>query len=135
MAAQTNYSSNYGGGSTFANVVTAITSSSATAAALAASAATGNINYSGMSYISRNIEGQIMRCVFKSLVTRFSKSSKELKSQENIALYSDVRQFVIYVKEAHGGIFRRVALSGILDSSDRPNKRCTSRLQTTRVIR
>lgn len=58
-----------------------------------------------------------------------------LKTAENMSLYCDIKQFVTYVKEAHGGVFRRVALSGILDSSDRPNKRCTSCVKTTRVIR
>ncbi|KAG8225920.1 hypothetical protein J437_LFUL005956 [Ladona fulva] len=38
------------------------------------------------------------------------------------ALYSDVRQLMTYVKEAHGGVFRRVALSGLLDSANRPYK-------------
>lgn len=76
-----------------------------------------------------------MNYVFKTLVTRFVNSTKELKSQENIGIYCDLRQFMTYVKEAHGGIFRRVALSGILDSTDRPNKRCNSKVQTTRVIR
>ena len=31
-------------------------------------------------------------------------------------LFSDVRQLLIYFKEVHGGTFRRVALSGLLDS-------------------
>ncbi|XP_034179249.1 unc80, NALCN channel complex subunit isoform X3 [Osmia lignaria lignaria] len=84
---------------------------------------------------ARGIEGHIFNCVFKALVTRFVKSLKELKSQDNLTLYCDLRQFMTYVKEVHGGVFRRVALSGILDSADRPNKRCNSNVQTTRVIR
>lgn len=84
---------------------------------------------------TRGIEGHIFNCVFKTLVTRFVKMMKDLKSQENISLYCDLRQFMTYVKEVHGGIFRRVVLSGILDSADRPNKRCNSNVQTTRVIR
>lgn len=39
-----------------------------------------------------------------------------------------------YVKEAHGGVFRRVALSGLLDSANRPDKQQPT-TQTTRVIR
>lgn len=76
-----------------------------------------------------------MAYVFKPFVTLCVKNLKKLKSQDNIALYCDLRQFMTYVKEAHGGVFRRVVLSGILDSSDRPNKRCNSHMQTTRVIR
>lgn len=84
---------------------------------------------------TRGIEGQIFNCVFKPLVTRFVKTLKEVKAQENISLYCDLRQFMAYVKEVHGGVFRRVILSGILDSADRPNKRYNSNVQTTRVIR
>ncbi|XP_067205239.1 protein unc-80 homolog isoform X2 [Linepithema humile] len=91
--------------------------------------------YNTGGYGSRGIEGQIMGCVFKVLVTRLAGCMKQLKAQENIGLYCDVRQLMTYVKEAHGGIFRRVTLSGILDSADRPNKRCNSNVQTTRVIR
>ncbi|XP_046393341.1 protein unc-80 homolog [Ischnura elegans] len=71
---------------------------------------------------SRGIESHIISNVFKSLVSRMVNCSKELKSQENVALYGDVRQLMTYIKEAHGGVFRRVALSGLLDSANRPNK-------------
>ena len=50
------------------------------------------------------------------------------------ATYTDVRQLIVYVKEAHGGVFRRVALSGLIDSADRPHKQ-TQQTQTTRVVR
>lgn len=114
----------------------ATASVSATASALAsATAASATASYGGIAYGVRNIESQIMGCVFKSLVSRFVKSFKELKSQENMAIYCDIKQFMSYVKEAHGGVFRRVALSSILDSSDRPDKRCNSNVRTTRVIR
>lgn len=111
-------------------------SSATTAAGTVAATTTGTAgSYGFSSHGARGIEGHIFNCVFKPLVTRFVKSLKELKSQENISLYCDLRQFMSYVKEVHGGAFRRVALSGILDSSDRPNKRCNSNVQTTRVIR
>jgi len=38
-----------------------------------------------------------------------------------------------FVKEAHGGVFRKVALSGLLDSISRPEKQ--AEMQTTRVIK
>ncbi|XP_011502180.1 PREDICTED: protein unc-80 homolog [Ceratosolen solmsi marchali] len=96
---------------------------------------TGYNSIGGIGHRFRNIESQIMGSTFKALVTRCVGISKELKSQDNISLYCDVRQFMAYVKEAHGGIFRRVALSSILDSADRPNKRYNSEVHTTRVIR
>lgn len=39
-----------------------------------------------------------------------------------------------YIKEAHGGVFRRVALSGLIDSANRSSKK-PENVQTTRVIR
>ncbi|XP_031777864.1 protein unc-80 homolog isoform X3 [Nasonia vitripennis] len=106
---------------------------SGSAAAPGAAPGHGNASAAGPRF--RNIESQIMGCIFKSTVTRCVEISRELKSQENISLYCDLRQLMSYVKEAHGGVFRRVALSCILDSADLPNKPCKSQVQTTRVIR
>jgi hypothetical protein len=50
------------------------------------------------------------------------------------ALYCDVRQLMTYIKEAHGGVFRRVALSGLLESASHPHRR-EPNTQTTRVVR
>lgn len=49
-------------------------------------------------------------------------------------MYLEVRQLMTYVKEAHGSVFRRVALSALIDTADRPSKK-ESNIQTTRVIR
>lgn len=38
------------------------------------------------------------------------------------ALYCDVRQLLAYIKDVHGGVFRRVLLSGLLDSAQRPQQ-------------
>jgi protein unc-80 len=86
------------------------------------------------SVLTGSAESHVISAVFKTMISRFVDSFKELKSQENIALYCDVRQLVTYVKGAHGGVFRRVALSGILAVTPRPNKKAPS-MQTTRVIR
>ncbi|XP_076183174.1 unc80, NALCN channel complex subunit isoform X2 [Ptiloglossa arizonensis] len=134
------YSTNYGsnlmgatmvsGGTLGGSNVTGVTGTMTTN-----TSATPASMYGLGSHSSRGIEGHIFNCVFKALVTRFVKSLKELKSQENCRLYCNLRKFMTYVKEVHGGVFRRVVLSGILDSADRPNKRCNSNIQTTRVIR
>lgn len=79
-------------------------------------------------------EAQVIGAVFKSLITRCVQSFKELKCPENIALYSDVRQLIMFVKNSHGGTFRRVALSGAFDVTPKPNKKAYD-LQTTRVVR
>lgn len=39
-----------------------------------------------------------------------------------------------YIKEGHGGAFRRVILSALIDTADRPSKK-EQNIQTTRVIR
>ncbi|XP_041761318.1 protein unc-80 homolog isoform X1 [Anopheles merus] len=79
-------------------------------------------------------ESQLIGAIFKTLATRLVQSLKELKSQDNLSLYCDVRQLVTYVKGAHGGPFRVVALSGILAVTPRPHKQAPN-MQTTRVIR
>lgn len=64
----------------------------------------------------KTVESVIMSCVFNPIITRLVKMEQELKSQENMSLYRHVRQFVCYVRDHHGGVFRRVALGGLLDS-------------------
>ena len=54
-------------------------------------------------------------------------------SASSQALYHDVRQFVVYVRDNHGCIFRRVLLAGFLDSTDRKNIQNT--IITTKVVR
>ncbi|KAI5699064.1 hypothetical protein M8J75_015861 [Diaphorina citri] len=80
------------------------------------------------------VEGQIFSSTFKTLVTRFIRSAKELKTPENMAMYHDVRQLMQYVKEAHGGTFRRVVLSGLIDTAIKPHRKEPD-IQTTRVVR
>lgn len=84
--------------------------------------------------LTGNAESQVMAAIFKSIVTRFVDAQKELKSNENMGLYCDVRQLITYIKGAHGGPFRRVVLSGILAVTPRPHKKAPH-MQTTRVIR
>ncbi|XP_037051116.1 protein unc-80 homolog isoform X4 [Bradysia coprophila] len=84
--------------------------------------------------VNSGAESQVIAAVFKTLISRFVESFKELKSQENIALYCDVRQLVTYVKGAHGGPFRLTCLSGIMAVTPRPHKKAAN-MQTTRVIR
>lgn len=84
--------------------------------------------------LSGSAESQIIAIIFKNLISKFVELSKEIKDQDHIALYKDIRQFVRYVQESHGGPFRRVALSGILGVTIRPNKK-PPLVQTTRVIR
>lgn len=50
-------------------------------------------------------------------------------------MYCEIRQLMTYIKEAHGSVFRRVALSALIDTADRPSKNKDSNIQTTRVIK
>ena len=135
VASQSGYATNFGAGMIGSGTGGSGVGTSGGSGGNVAIASGVATSYNAGGYGARGIEGQIMSCVFKVLVTRLIGSTKQLKAQENISLYCDVRHLMTYVKEAHGGIFRRVALSGILDSADRPNKRCNSNMQTTRVIR
>ena len=49
-------------------------------------------------------------------------------------MFWHVRLLVGYVHECHGGVLRRVALSGLIDSADRPHKPA-QKIHTTRVVR
>ncbi|XP_067617924.1 protein unc-80 homolog isoform X6 [Eurosta solidaginis] len=89
-------------------------------------------NFSGG--LSGGPESIVIAAVFQPLVTRFVEAAKELKTPEYATLYSDIRQLMTYVKGAHGGPFRLVALSGILAVTPRPHKKGPT-AQTTRVIR
>ncbi|XP_031813996.1 protein unc-80 homolog isoform X12 [Sarcophilus harrisii] len=74
---------------------------------------------------AQNVEGIIVSAMFKSLITRCASTTHELHSPENLGLYCDIRQLVQFIKEAHGNVFRRVALSALLDSAEKlaPGKR------------
>ncbi|XP_074595949.1 unc80, NALCN channel complex subunit [Brevipalpus obovatus] len=64
----------------------------------------------------KGVEAVIIGCIFDPIISRLVKNEKELRSQENLSLYCDVRQLISYVRDNHGGTFRRVALSGLLES-------------------
>ncbi|XP_062817215.1 protein unc-80 homolog isoform X4 [Anolis carolinensis] len=68
---------------------------------------------------AQSVEGIIVSAMFKSLITRCASTTHELHSSENLGLYCDIRQLVQFIKEAHGNVFRRVALSALLDSAEK----------------
>ncbi|KAH1025785.1 hypothetical protein HUJ05_010443 [Dendroctonus ponderosae] len=82
----------------------------------------------------RGVEGHVINHCFKPLVSRFVDALKEIRAPENIGLFCEIRQLMTYVKEGHGGAFRRVALSALIDTAER-NSKNEGRVQTTRVIR
>lgn len=50
----------------------------------------------------------MIKCIFKPFIMRMVLVQKELKVQENMSLYCEIRQFISYVRDHHGGIFRNV---------------------------
>ncbi|KAL4233067.1 Protein unc-80 [Mactra antiquata] len=64
----------------------------------------------------RGVEGVLMSNSMKTFISRCVECTKEIYSCDNISLFCDIRQLIGYFKEIHGGTFRRVALSGLLDS-------------------
>ncbi|XP_041120448.1 protein unc-80 homolog isoform X3 [Polyodon spathula] len=69
--------------------------------------------------VAQNMETVVVGCMFKSLITRCASTTHELHSPENLGLYCDIRQLVQFIKESHGNVFRRVALSALLDSAEK----------------
>ncbi|GAB1285050.1 Protein unc-80 homolog [Apodemus speciosus] len=83
---------------------------------------------------AQNVEGIIVGAMFKSLITRCASTTHELHSPENLGLYCDIRQLVQFIKEAHGNVFRRVALSALLDSAEKlaPGKKAEENEQESK---
>ncbi|XP_061918285.1 protein unc-80 homolog isoform X3 [Entelurus aequoreus] len=88
--------------------------------------------------VAQNMEAVVVGCMFKSLITRCASTTHELHSPENLGLYCDIRQLVQFIKEAHGNVFRRVALSALLDSAEKvtatkkPEEKDETKLQAPR---
>lgn len=56
------------------------------------------------------VEAIIIKCIFKPFITRLVLIQKELKVQENMSLYCEIRQFISYVRDHHGSVFRNVCV-------------------------
>lgn len=64
----------------------------------------------------KGIDGFILNIIFKPFVTRLIMMKEYLMSSENVALYGECRAFLSCIKENHGGIFRLVVFSSLLDA-------------------
>ncbi|XP_063072865.1 protein unc-80 homolog [Engraulis encrasicolus] len=78
-----------------------------------------NFTTGGDRSVAQSMESVVVGCMFKSLITRCASTTHELHSPENLGLYCDIRQLVQFIKESHGNVFRRVALSALLDSTEK----------------
>lgn len=61
------------------------------------------------------IDGIILNIVVKPFVTRLNQIERLLMNGRNIFLYGECRAFLLFVKENHGGIFRSVIFSSLID--------------------
>ncbi|XP_065096078.1 protein unc-80 homolog isoform X3 [Paramisgurnus dabryanus] len=80
-----------------------------------------NFTTGGDKSLAQSMGAVVVGCMFKSLITRCASTTHELHSSENLGLYCDIRQLVQFIKESHGNVFRRVALSALLDSAEKLN--------------
>uniref|UniRef100_A0A2S2Q2N9 Protein unc-80 n=1 Tax=Sipha flava TaxID=143950 RepID=A0A2S2Q2N9_9HEMI len=79
-------------------------------------------------------EYHVVNVIFRSLMSKVVNSYKELKQPENTDIYNTLRFLIGYIKDTHPSVFKRVMLSGLIDTANRNNeKHCN--IQTTRVIR
>ena len=65
----------------------------------------------------RAVENIIISTTYRRVVSKLVDKLPWLKLPENDKQYLDVRGLMHYVKQWHGGTFRRVVLSGLLDST------------------
>ena len=64
-----------------------------------------------------NLEALFINAMFKKLVSKMTGKMAWLKAADNASLYNDCRGLINHVKINYGSIFRRVALSGLMDST------------------
>ena len=65
----------------------------------------------------QTIESILINTMFKRLISSMTEKVTWLKSPENIGLNNDCRSLIHYVKLNHGNVFRRVVLSGMMEST------------------
>nr|CDS15467.1 protein unc 80 [Echinococcus granulosus] len=63
---------------------------------------------------TRGAEGVIISSLMGTLVRRFVRCRRELATQENISLFTEVRHLLTYLKSVHGNTFRRALLCALL---------------------
>lgn len=67
----------------------------------------------------KGVEAVIVGVIYKRFVMRLIERFSWIRSSENVGLYADARSLMHYVKTAHGSVFRRVVLSGMLESAQK----------------
>ena len=78
---------------------------------------TSSHNSSAAPGTPRAVENIIVSTTYRRVVSKLVDKLSWLKLPDNDQQYLDVRGLMHYVKQWHGGTFRRVVLSGLLDST------------------
>ena len=65
----------------------------------------------------QNIESLFIHAIYKKFVSRMSEKMVWLKSADNLNLHTDCRSLINHVKINYGSMFRKVALSGLMEST------------------
>ena len=65
----------------------------------------------------QTIESIFINTMFKRLITQMTEKMTWIKLAENASLNNDCRSLIHYVKLNHGNVFRRVVLSGMMEST------------------
>ena len=65
----------------------------------------------------QNIESLFIHAIYKKFVARISQKMPWLKLAENASLHNDCRSLINHVKINYGSVFRKVALTGLMDST------------------
>ena len=68
---------------------------------------------------TKGVEAVVVGVVYKRIVGRVIERFSWIRSGENVSLYADVRALMNYVKISHGGVFRWVVLSALLESTQK----------------
>lgn len=94
----------------------------------------GHDAYSGPGGVGKGVEAVIVATIYKKLVSKLIPKMAWLKQPENLALYSDVRSLMNYIRCNHGNVFRRVVLSALLDSAHKMDK-SQQRIDRQQIVR
>jgi hypothetical protein len=77
----------------------------------------GARNFSIDGATPKGVESVVISTIFKPLVTRLVDKLTWLRSAENVAIYTDVRGLLNFVRINHGNVFRRTILCAMIDST------------------
>ncbi|XP_023346426.1 protein unc-80 homolog [Eurytemora carolleeae] len=64
----------------------------------------------------QGVQNIILATVFKKMIDKLMLQNQMICKPDNIILHQEIRQFILFVKQNHAGVFRRVLLGGVIES-------------------